>query len=118
MVAEFYLHRYASESGCTFGVLSFNGVDLGDTLENTSRLIPPGTYELETRKSLSFARRMVYLKNVNVMIREGNSVIDTDRCILLGVRDGLNLICGLYILASFYEVYRKFHNHKVKLTII
>lgn len=119
MDAEFYLNRYEISKGRTFGFMSLDGVFFGDTLEKTTRLIPAGTYELETRKSPSFGRRMVYLKNVPhrscIMIHPGNLVSDTNGCILLGERDGLILKNSRYTVARFFEIYSKYDN--VNLTI-
>ena len=50
MDAVFYLHRYETKHGRMFGVMFLDSIFLCDTLEKTSRLIPAGTYELETRK--------------------------------------------------------------------
>lgn len=119
MDAEIFLYRYETTKGRTFGYLSLNGIILCDTLEKTSRLIPAGTYELETRKSPSFGRRMIYLKDVPhrscIMMHEGNLVSDTNGCILLGERDGLILMNSRNIVAGFFEIYQRYQN--VKLTI-
>lgn len=117
MDAVFYLHRYETKHGRMFGVMFLDSIFLCDTLEKTSRLIPAGTYELETRKSPSFGRRMVYLKDVphrrNIMIHEGNLVSETNGCILLGLRDGLILINSRNAVARFYEEFLKYDNVKL-----
>lgn len=120
MDAEIYLNRYETKKGRTFGFISFGYESFCDTLEKKSKIIPAGTYELVRRMSPSFGRRMWYLTDVPnrkcVMIHYGNTLDDTNGCILVGERDGLTLINSRFTLAildaklSVYD--------KVKLTII
>ena len=112
MEAKIFLRRYESVDGCTFGHLSC-GLGCVDTLEKTSKIIPEGTYELVRRMSPSFGRKMWYLKDVpgrsGIMIHSGNTLKDTNGCILVGVRNGITLVrsCStlalLYALLSFFD---------------
>ena len=59
--------------------------------------IPEGRYLIEMRRSPKFERRMPYLKNVpeftNIMIHTGNTVKNTQGCIIVGY----NTIRGLVL---------------------
>lgn len=119
MVADIFINRYDVEKGRVFGVMSLNGSALCHTLEKFSRIIPPGTYELVLNLSPKFGRYMWYLKDVprrvGIMIHAGNTLKDTNGCILVGERDGLNLINSRSTLANLDEVLKGYD--RVTLTI-
>ena len=117
MEAKIFLRRYESVYGCTFGHLSC-GLGCVDTLENTSKIIPEGTYELVFRYSPSFRCKMWYLKDVpgrsGIMIHSGNTLKDTNGCILVGVRIVNTLVRSSFTLELLYALFSFFD----KVTLI
>ena len=81
------------------GSLYVGGVKVCDTLENKSKLIPCGEYNLNVSKSQKFGRLLPLVYNDKVPMRRGirihvgNSVKDTTGCILVGFqRNGDRLV--------------------------
>lgn len=101
--------RKYKKANYTIGALYINGQWICDTLEprcidwNKEKkvpgetAIPEGRYLIEMRRSPKFERRMPYLKNVpeftNIMIHTGNTVKNTQGCIIVGY----NTIRGLVL---------------------
>jgi hypothetical protein len=85
------LQRKASKSTYTMGKLFVNGELFCDTLENTKKIIPAGAYKIALVWSNKFHRVLPELANVPsrtaVRIHRGNSVKDTQGCILVGIND-------------------------------
>ncbi len=83
---------------CTLGELLVDGDHFGYTLEDRVRpagekvkgetAIPAGDYRVEIQPSPSFGRPMPYIKNVpmfdRIMIHWGNTIADTQGCIIIG----------------------------------
>jgi hypothetical protein len=88
---ELSLQRKASKSAYVMGKLFVNGEQFCDTLENTKKMIPTGTYKIALIWSNKFQRELPELLNVPkraaIMIHRGNSVKDTRGCILVGIND-------------------------------
>lgn len=92
------LHRTQSTPQNTLGVLLVPSLrplvtlelPWKDNLRNVS-CVPRGTYELVLHESPKFGR-VFLLKNVpsrdNILIHPGNTVRDTEGCILLGLKFG------------------------------
>ncbi|MDR2645283.1 MAG: DUF5675 family protein, partial [Endomicrobium sp.] len=80
-----------SKSHYTMGKLIVNGEQFCDTLENTKKIIPAGTYKIALIWSNKFHRELPELLNVPsrmaIRIHRGNSVKDTQGCILVGIND-------------------------------
>ena len=81
------------------GSLYVGGVKVCDTLENKDKLIPCDEYNLNVSKSQRFCRMLPLVYNDKVPMRRGirihvgNSVKDTEDCILVGFeRNGDKLI--------------------------
>lgn len=111
---ELTLTRTKKTSEYTLGKLEINGIKLCDTLEDTERdlvnketgkydqslkikgktAIPAGSYDVRLTYSIRFKKVMPELVNVplfsGVRIHSGNSVEDTEGCILVGTHDELN----------------------------
>lgn len=86
-------------NGAVLGSLYVGGVKVCDTLENKSKLIPCGEYNLNVSKSPKFGRLLPLVYNDKVPMRRGirihvgNSVKDTSGCILVGFgRNGDRLV--------------------------
>jgi hypothetical protein len=88
---ELLLKRKVSKSLYTMGKLIVNGELFCDTLENTKKIIPAGSYKIALVWSNKFHRELPELVNVPkraaIMIHRGNSVKDTRGCILVGIND-------------------------------
>ena len=113
------LTRTSRQEGYTTGVLHEGGTILCYTLEPPWRdlahekkvmgktAIPEGTYRVRMAPSRKFHRMMPYLMEVpnftGVMIHPGNSVEDTEGCILVGERDKLNTL--MYSRRTFERLY-------------
>lgn len=97
------LVRYLFLEDRTLGFLYMDGRYFCDTLEPAIRkyeegekkvygksAIPAGTYEVESKYSVTFRKEKYYLKKVpmfeGIMFHEGNEPGDTKGCILLGDR--------------------------------
>jgi hypothetical protein len=85
------LQRKASKSPYTMGRLLVNGDLFCDTLESTKKIIPTGAYRIALIWSNKFRRILPELVNVPnrvaIRIHRGNSVKDTQGCILVGIND-------------------------------
>jgi hypothetical protein len=85
------LQRKASKSPYTMGKLFVNGELFCNTLENTKKIIPAGTYKIALIWSNKFHRLLPELLNVPnrtaIRIHRGNSVKDTQGCILVGINN-------------------------------
>jgi hypothetical protein len=98
------LKREPSSGECTLGKLSINGVYYCYTLEDvvrTSKIkgitaVPEGTYEVTITWSGRFNRPMPLLLDVpnfaGVRIHTGNTALDTEGCIIVGLERGKNAI--------------------------
>ena len=99
---ELTLTRTSRQAECTTGVLYLGKERIAHTLEPRWRdlgkeqkvagqtAIPEGTYEICLEVSARFKRLMPYLMNVpgftGILIHCGNTVADTEGCILVGKR--------------------------------
>jgi hypothetical protein len=85
------LQRKVSKSLYTMGKLFVNGEQFCDTLENTKKIIPTGSYKIALIWSNKFQRVLPELANVPsrlaIMIHRGNSAKDTQGCILVGINN-------------------------------
>jgi hypothetical protein len=85
------LQRKASKSPYTMGKLLVNGELFCDTLENAKKIIPTGAYKIALVWSDKFRRVLPELANVPsrmaIRIHRGNSLKDTQGCILVGIND-------------------------------
>jgi hypothetical protein len=85
------IQRKVSKSSYTMGKLIVNGEQFCDTLENTKKMIPTGTYKIVLVWSNKFHRVLPELVNVPsrmaIRIHRGNSAKDTQGCILVGIND-------------------------------
>jgi hypothetical protein len=85
------LQRKALKSTYTMGKLLVNGELFCDTLENAKKIIPTGAYKIALVWSNKFHRVLPELANVPnrtaIRIHRGNSVKDTQGCILVGIND-------------------------------
>ena len=82
-----------------FGSLCVDGIKVCETLENKTKLIPCGEYNLNVSKSQRFCRLLPLVYNDEVpmhrgiRIHAGNSVKDSNGCILVGFqRNGDRLV--------------------------
>jgi Steigviridae/Suoliviridae L,D-carboxypeptidase/transpeptidase len=102
---QILVEREPSVNSCTIGKLSINGAFRCFTLEDEVReipgtpvvawkipnqtAIPIGTYELTIDFSQRFGRRMIHILDVpgfdGIRIHTGNTAVDTDGCILVGL---------------------------------
>ena len=99
---ELTMTRTSRQAECTTGVLYLGKERMAHTLEPRWRdlgkeqkvagqtAIPEGTYEICLEVSARFKRLMPYLMNVpgftGILIHCGNTVADTEGCILVGKR--------------------------------
>ena len=113
------LTRTSRGEGYTTGILHEKGNIICYTLEPQWRdlvhekkvmgrtAIPEGTYRIRMSPSKKLHRMMPYLMEVpnftGVMIHPGNSVEDTEGCILVGERDKLNTL--MYSRRTFERLY-------------
>ena len=93
------LIRDSIVNDAVLGSLYVGGVKVCDTLENKTKLIPCGEYNLNVSKSPKFGRLLPLIYNDKVPMRRGirihigNSVKDTAGCILVGFeRNGDRLV--------------------------
>lgn len=109
------LHRIFF-SDYTIGKLYINDEYFCDTLEDKVRdltketkvfgqtAIPFGTYQIQVSRSPKFGRDLPRLLNVphfeGILIHRGNTITDTNGCILLGE----NKIKGMVINSTEYEI--------------
>ena len=87
---EMILIRDSVVNDAVLGSLYVGGIKVCDTLENKDKLIPCGEYNLNVSKSQKFGRMLPLVYNDEVPMRRGirihvgNSVKDTEGCILVG----------------------------------
>lgn len=93
------LIRDSIVNDAVFGSLYVGGFKVCETLENKEKLIPCGEYNLNVSKSQRFCRMLPLVYNDQVQmhrgirIHVGNSVKDTEGCILVGFeRNGDRLV--------------------------
>ena len=93
------LIRDSIVNDAVLGSLYVGGIRVCETLENKAKLIPCGEYNLNVSKSQKFDRLLPLVYNDEVPMRRGirihvgNSVKDTEGCILVGFeRNGDKLI--------------------------
>ena len=96
---EMILIRDSVVGDAVLGSLYVGGIKVCETLENKAKLIPCGEYNLNVSKSQKFGRMLPLVYNDEVPMRRGirihvgNSVKDTEGCILVGFeRNGDKLI--------------------------
>lgn len=101
---QLLLRRYPSDAECTLGALYVNGKFQCYTLEDIVRpekipgetAIPAGAYRVELTMSPRFGRILPLLIGVpnftGVRMHAGNTKKDTDGCILVGTRMGVDQI--------------------------
>ena len=96
---EMILIRDSIVNDAVLGSLYVGGIKVCETLENKAKLIPCGEYSLNVSKSPKFGRMLPLVYNEKVPMRRGirmhvgNSVKDTEGCILVGFeRNGDKLI--------------------------
>ena len=88
--AKMILIRDSVVGDAVLGSLYVGGVKVCETLENKAKLIPCGEYNLHVSKSQKFGRMLPLVYNDEVPMRRGirihvgNSVKDTEGCILVG----------------------------------
>lgn len=79
------------------GRLFLGGTFICFTLENAAKAIPAGLYKVENSKSPKFKRELPMLYNAavpakrGIRIHVGNSVKDSDGCILVGMEQNYAL---------------------------
>ena len=86
------LIRYKVKDGTVMGVLVDNNWNLGVyyTIENVGKMIPEGSYWMKLTYSTKFKKDLPLIwsdkvsKNRGIRIHFGNSVKDTNGCILIG----------------------------------
>lgn len=87
------LIRYKVKGDTVFGVLFDPNWNLGTyhVIERRDKMIPAGVYSVENTRSPKFNNNRLPLvwnekvhKNRGIRIHGGNSVVDTDGCILIG----------------------------------
>lgn len=97
-------YDYGENKDYTLGKFTVNGEDFAYSLEDKYRdlskeekvygktAIPCGTYKVIMKQSPKFKRVMPYLVDVphftNIMIHPGNTVEDSEGCILVGKKSG------------------------------
>lgn len=108
----------------TLGELHFDGVKVCYTLEDTCRrlkidgetAIPAGKYEVIINDSMRFKRRMPLLLDVpgfeGVRIHSGNTAEDTEGCILVGMREGPDIVYDSR--KAFEFVFKEIENRLTK----
>lgn len=115
------LQRERSDSRCTFGKLSVDGVYQCETLEDVMRpagvkvhgqtAIPPGTYLVVENWSDRFQRMLPLVVGVpgfeGIRIHPGNTDKDTEGCILVGTSRAQDTI--LHSRDAFNALYAKLH---------
>lgn len=102
----FTLERMTFSEKSTIGELRIDGDLLCYTLEDTCRrngekiegktAIPAGKYEIVITESIRFKRPLPLLLEVpgfeGVRIHPGNTAEDTEGCILVGMKNGINVL--------------------------
>jgi len=77
-----------SAQGPIHGTIKLNQTPMGVTLETGKRMINSGTYLAKVYDSPRFSRKVILLDNANsrtnIEIHAGNSITDTQGCILIG----------------------------------
>lgn len=92
------LVRYTQTETAILGSLFLNGAFVCYTLENATKAIPCGMYNVQNSKSPKFKRELPLLHNAQVpasrgiRIHVGNTVASSSGCILVGMgRNGIRL---------------------------
>jgi hypothetical protein len=111
------LQRSPSVDGATFGRLHVDGRLLCDTLEDAvhggpkvqgSTAIPAGTYSLDLTYSPRFKRVLPLVHDVpgfaGVRIHAGNTIADTEGCILVGTRARDKLVRSRLMVDALVQV--------------
>lgn len=121
------LQRSRAGDGCTIGALFVDGMEGCFTCEDVVReipgtpvsawkvagetAIPAGTYQIIITPSVRFKRDLPLLVNVpgfsGVRIHPGNTAADTEGCILVGTRVGVNAVLESRI--AFAALFDKIH---------
>ena len=100
------LLRSAPEGKALFGQLYVDGEYFCDTLENTDYAIPTGFYRLRVTMSPRFRIYLPLLDGVigrtGIRIHAGNTIQDTEGCILVGEAD----LPNLRLLSSLKTLHR------------
>lgn len=94
------LIRYKVKGNTVMGVLiDYNwGLGVYYTIENLEKMIPPGSYWIQLTYSPKFGRELPLIwnnivhKNRGIRIHSGNTVKDTNGCILIGNTSDLTLL--------------------------
>lgn len=116
-MATLNLTRVKFTDRYTMGVLSWDGHDFCETLEDVVRkpgvkvkgqtAIPPGTYEVRLTYSYRFKKVMPQLMNVpmfeGIRIHAGNTEKDTEGCILVGRADKDRLVGSREVYDTLVE---------------
>ena len=88
---ELLLKRITFKTDYVIGNLFVNSVLLCNSLENSKFKISKGTYKVKLTMSLKFGKKLPELLNVPnrtaIRIHRGNTVKDTQGCILVGIND-------------------------------
>ena len=85
------LVRYTRTEEAVLGSLYLNGAFICHTLENASKTIPCGVYNVQNSKSPKFKRELPLLFSSNVpqsrgiRIHRGNTAKDSQGCVLVGM---------------------------------
>ena len=110
------LIRNAPEGKALFGQLYVDGTFFCDTLENTDYAIPIGFYRLRVTMSPRFKIFLPILDGVigrsGIRIHAGNTIQDTEGCILVGEADlpNLRLLSSLKTLHRLCDVLLNYQN--------
>lgn len=88
------LVRYTRTEKAVLGSLYLNGAFVCYTLENASKAIPCGKYNVQNSKSPKFKRELPLIYNSTVpqsrgiRIHRGNTCKDSQGCVLVGMERG------------------------------
>lgn len=94
------LIRYKVKGNTVMGVLIDYNWNLGIyyTIENLGKMIPPGAHWMQLTYSAKFKKELPLIwsntvhKNRGIRVHSGNTVKDTDGCILIGNTADLTLL--------------------------
>lgn len=115
------IERLSMDDKSVNGRLLVDGVEICQTLENHSKLIPDGCYRYEVNKSPAFSKKrgkdvllpLIYNSDVpasrGIRLHAGNSYEDSKGCVLVGVgvKDGWLVKAGdtETFLTNFLQTY-------------